>query len=143
MMERFRDLIDIHGSDIDRWPVEDRETARHLLATEPAARAVKAEAEWLESMLARIREPVPADAAARILNSLASLPPQKRWRFAGLEGLFPMLPQLATLVAIACLGVLIGVSDIDAVLDGSRTDVSTLALDIVAPVDGAVGGVSE
>jgi hypothetical protein len=144
-IERFRDLLDLRGAAIDFWPAAEREAARLLLASEAPARAALAEAERLERLLARLPAHDPGEAASvgRVLARLAELPPQRRPLFrwfgapAGAAPARAVWPRMAALAAAAGLGVLIGVSDIDAALDGTvGGDVSTLVFDAEPAVVG-------
>ena len=147
--ERFRDLLDLRGAAVELWPAAEREAARRLLAGDAAARTALADAERLERLLARLPAGGADEAAAagRVLARLAELPPQRRPLFrwlaapAGAAPARPFWPQMAALAAAACLGVLIGVSDIDAAFDGTvggalGGDVSTLVFDAEPTVVG-------
>jgi hypothetical protein len=147
--ERFRDLLDLRGAAIDGWPATEREAARQLLASEAPARAALADAERLERLLARLPAgDAGGDAAVgRVLARLVDLPPQQRSLFRWLRppaGAVParaFWPQMAALAAAAGLGVLIGVSDVDAAFDGmiggaAGSDVSTLVFDAEPAVVG-------
>jgi hypothetical protein len=147
--ERFRDLLDLRGAAIDLWPPAEREAARRLLASEAPARAALADAERLERLLARLSADDAGEPAAvgRVLARLADLPPQRRPFFrwfgapAGANPARALWPQMAALAAVAGLGVLIGVSDLDAAFDGAvggtvGSDVSTLVFDAEPTVVG-------
>jgi hypothetical protein len=133
--ERFRDLLDLRGAAVESWPDAEREAARRLLADEPQAEAALAEAERLERLLARLPRDAADDSAAigRVLAALADLPPQRRSfldRFRSppaVAGPRAFWPQMAALAAVAGVGVLIGISDLDAAQDSAvGSDVSTL-----------------
>jgi hypothetical protein len=116
-LAEFRDLVDARGTDIAAWPDQLRIPAERLLAGEPAAQAWLRQARRLDGLIARgvQASSAPADAAAaRVLNRMArQLPPQRRfavaWPAALLEfDLAPARLRIAALVAVACLGVAIG-----------------------------------
>jgi hypothetical protein len=50
-MKRLEDLIDSHGADVTRWPVEDRDTMNALLRQQPAVRALLDQATALDRVL--------------------------------------------------------------------------------------------
>jgi hypothetical protein len=68
-LERFEALLDIHGADFTRWPIQDARAAEDLLSQCADARAALERAQALDSLLDLT--PVPplpsADLAAKIL----------------------------------------------------------------------------
>jgi hypothetical protein len=130
----FHRLLDIHGARLERWPQAERHAAERLLAADARARVARDEAGRLEALLDRYAPPADARAAARILQRLAALPAQRRsagWAWSlRWEEFVPTWPSLATFATIAVLGILVGLSSIDASLLGSgEFDISGLILD--------------
>ncbi len=131
----FHRLLDIHGARLERWPQAERHAAERLLAADTRARAARDEAGRLEALLDRYAPPVDERTAARILQRLAALPAQRRagagWGWSlRWEEFVPTWPSLATFATIAVLGILVGLSSIDASLLGSgEFDISGLILD--------------
>ena len=117
-LDEFRDRLDRRGADLAAWPEAQRTAARHLVATEPAARALLLEAQRLDDLIARgktssISQEV---SAARVLAALARpLPPQRRgllpwaWPAALLDvDLAPSRLRIAALAGVACCGIVLG-----------------------------------
>ena len=104
-VERFADLAQVYGGDVARWPEAERETARALLASQPARlEAVLAQAARLDRLL----DLAPAQSVdAALLGRLIAAAPQpvssaRRW----LAGLGAALG----LGAVALAGVAVGVA---------------------------------
>ena len=67
-INRFEDLIDLRGTDLDLWPTAEAEDARRLIAESDGARALFEDAESSERLLSgalRV-EPAPLGLATRI-----------------------------------------------------------------------------
>jgi hypothetical protein len=113
-LKRFKQLLDAYGADLARWPVDERQAARMLLAADPRARQARAETAELDAFLDRYApEPV---SAARVAAALRSLPPAANdWRAALAELWWEMraLPRVPTMVAVILAGFLVGFSSLD------------------------------
>jgi anti-sigma factor RsiW len=59
----FGDLLDRHGADLERWPADVRAEAGVLLAEDPAAARLHAEARRLDALVAAATAAPPLDAA--------------------------------------------------------------------------------
>lgn len=83
--ERFADLADAHGANLDRWPAADRESARALIErNDPQALSALKEAAWLDQRLDRHRPPVPdAGLERHVLASAVSARRPSAWRRYG------------------------------------------------------------
>ena len=123
---RFADLLDRHGAALENWPARSRISAEALVASSAQARALLARAAKLDALVTDFCRPDASDqqAARRILAGLAApLPPQRPafWSRllppALLEFDFaPAWPRFATLLAIAMLGFVVGLSDVGMVV---------------------------
>jgi anti-sigma factor RsiW len=71
-LERFAAIIDAYGTSPARWPADERAAAEALLAEDPAAQALAAEAAKLDLMLAAAR--VEAPSAALVERLMAARP---------------------------------------------------------------------
>lgn len=89
-LDQFGALLDRHGAQPEQWPAEERDSARRLLASSPAAAARLAQAERIERLM-RDFDPgkeVGQDALLRLSNSvfagLRDKPVRRRpwWRAA-------------------------------------------------------------
>lgn len=109
--KRFLHLLDLEGSDVSRWPTEDRAAALALMARSPDARRAHARAVAEDLALAPARRSaVSSDSVARVMAAVARIPEQAarsmpvepdeptwRWR-----------PSLVWLAASAVFGVVVG-----------------------------------
>jgi hypothetical protein len=98
---RFEELLDLHGARLERWPAGDAGRARDLVAADPQARRMFAQAEQLDAELAEIAAPTPlgADRLGRILSGIA-----ERRRAAGVSLAALFRPrQAVAMMAIACV----------------------------------------
>ena len=74
-LDRFRALAEAYGSDLERWPEQERELGRRLLRESEAAREIIARERGLDTLLSATAVPaVPAKLMAR----LAELPVRTR-----------------------------------------------------------------
>jgi hypothetical protein len=123
-LAEFRDHLDARGADLSAWLDAHRRAADRLLATDPSARACLAQAERLEQLIGRDRArgaPAIAAAAARVLAGLPrELPPQRRFGLAWLwpaalldADLAPARLRIASLAAVGCLGIVLGLAGPD------------------------------
>ena len=85
MNDQFQRLIDAHGADLARWPVQDRADAERLLETDPASRAQWERARQFDERLARHLIAASEQEAraehigtSRVLAALTQLPAQRR-----------------------------------------------------------------
>lgn len=105
--EWFRDLADIHGGEIDRWPAARRGAARTLLRQSGEARALIDEAVGLDALLSLAP---PADASPALMAEILADSPAPGWR--GLLGLLwpgaPAWKPASALCAAAVLGLGLG-----------------------------------
>lgn len=107
---RLQRLIDAYGADPARWPADERDAARALMAEMPDAAAMLASARRLDKSLDAFA-PVPDTGAEhRLERALAGLPRQN-------SGVPPLLtkiwPRAAILAAASVAGVIIGLNGID------------------------------
>jgi hypothetical protein len=111
-LDRLKVLLDAYGADPARWPDEQREAARELLARSDEARVYVRQAAVLDTLLdtAPLTAPAGLDAAAlaaRIMRLPARVTAAATaWRFS-----FGW-PNFATLAAAAAIGLVIGWTDI-------------------------------
>jgi hypothetical protein len=81
-LDDFELLLDRHGPAPEAWPPAGRELARDLLARDPRARALLAEAERLDALLRGAvlppAGPLPAPLAARLASIPAAEPRGRR-----------------------------------------------------------------
>ena len=132
----FERLLEIHGSNIARWPEASREPLRRLLDGSDAARARWADAARLDALLAALPDVEPApDLMARIASLPARHPRPERvgwWPFGN------PLPALLGWGAAAALGVLMGVTEAPELpADGAEDDAVAAIDDDAADGDGA------
>jgi hypothetical protein len=135
-VSRFRDLLDVHGSDIARWPRAIQDDARRFVAQDREAQAALAQAQRIDALIAAAEREPAADkveaAVGRVTAALLArpLPPQHRrgffarwWWPAELLDLdfAPAWPRIAALASVAALGFAVGLAELGAVgdLDGS------------------------
>lgn len=105
--DRLIALADAFGADPRRWPRDEREAARALLNSDPAARAALDQAAELDAMLdAAPRPAVSADLRDRVIASAASagLKPRGRFHIGRL-----LWWSGAGWAAAACAGVVFGI----------------------------------
>lgn len=102
--DRFRDLADIYGADLRRWPEVDREAARALLAAQPALDAVLRDAALLDDALDDYRVAAPTLALRdRVIAQATVKAPRRGW----MDRL--QLALGAGWAAAACAGVAAGI----------------------------------
>lgn len=121
-LERFEQLLAVHGGRLERWPQAQREPLRRLLDASAQARARWAEAAELDALLAAAPEIEPtSELVARLASLPARHPRPERpgwWPFGN-----PLAPLLAW-GAAAALGVALGMAGVD----GPDADVSDVAV---------------
>lgn len=144
-LERFADLLDIHGADIAAWPAGDIPAATALLAASADARALQHQALALEATLGRAVLPdLEPDAAlrARVLALAGTAPAAAAvpdWRSQVREAfalLFPRghaMPQFATLALALAIGIGAGMSNF-VMTDTQETDLLAVQLASALPI---------
>ena len=146
-LERFIDLLDAYGADLDRWPQSEQAAATTLLSVQPEAREAQRRAAMVDALLLRAPLPgiEPSDALRqRVLAQVAALPaaqsqPGAGWRVQVLEAvalLFPTgrsLPQFAALALALAIGVSAGFANIGQ-FDAQETDLVTVQIASAAPL---------
>jgi hypothetical protein len=65
-------LLDMYGAERTRWPAEGRASAALLVASDPAARRLLAEAEALDRVLDRAPAPLPVQAEAALAERIVA-----------------------------------------------------------------------
>lgn len=113
--EQFQDALDLHGPKLAKWPADDAQSARHLLAISAEARDALAQAERLEAELAGLlstRRPAPAALRAAIFDALPAQASAEIVRFPdasparaatpAVTGAWRRLPAAAAAVLVAC-----------------------------------------
>ncbi len=109
-IEEFRRLLDVYGSDVQRWPEEQRAAMEALLANSVDAQAQLREARALDDALdafsvpavdlsQRVFEAIPVSRVEKLLAWLLPPAPQLWWR-----------PAMAAMMPVF-LGVMIGFGD--------------------------------
>lgn len=77
---RFREMIDIHGASIERWPEAERDAAATLLEHNAAAREALAETALLGRLLDAAEPPPPStDLRAALARRFAERRPRRQW----------------------------------------------------------------
>jgi len=141
-LERFTDLLDIHGADLALWPEAERKAADKLLAASPLAREQQRKAAAFDRLLlnAQLPEIEPSDALRqRILAQLGPrVAAQPNWRMQIVEALallFPTgraMPQFAALAFALALGVSAGFVNFG-LLDAQETDLVSVQIASATP----------
>ncbi len=119
-LERFTELLDAYGADLDRWPTSEQAAATTLLTDRADAREAQRRAAAVDILLLRAGLPdiEPSDALRqRILAQVAQLPPALTapatdWRGQIAEALallFPTGRRMPQFAAFA-LALMIGIS---------------------------------
>lgn len=146
-LDRFTDLIDAYGADIEHWPARDRAAADRLLATSPQARELQRATLRFDNRLLGtvLPELEPSDdLRARIFAQVAALPavavataPGWRGQIAeALALLFPAgraMPQLAALALALFVGIGAGLSNFSLV-DTQEVELVAVQLASTAPL---------
>jgi hypothetical protein len=109
-LSRLQALLDVHGSDLARFPEPERSAARALLAADERAARMLAEAEALHGALAGLPPPEPSAALRRAVAEIPLRHPQ----LEGARSAFAWLPLrsawalCASAALIVALGALTG-----------------------------------
>lgn len=155
--DRFQDLLDIRGSDLAAWPDADRIAAGRLIASDPGAAKILADARRLDGLIHGSLASAAGsehDAASRILAGLAGkLPAQERrseapviqlrapqktpkpWTFFPAQG--ALLPRVAALGFAAAFGIAVGLFWAQSMAE--RQEASADAAAIIFPADTEIG----
>ncbi len=122
--EQLQIFLDSHGADPAHWPDTQRAAAERLIASDAQARAIFAQAQRLDALLAQAHDAGAEDAAAaaRVLARLTVLPRQKRpfwhWPLVLLDWQFaPAWPRVAALASCAAIGFMVGIAGLDRKLE--------------------------
>lgn len=105
----FARLLEVHGSNLERWPQDLAVSARELLERSAAARSSREAAQHLDTWLS---EAPAVEPSADLMARIASLP--ARYPQSAGFGWWPFGKSFAPLVAwsaAAALGVLVGTSE--------------------------------
>jgi len=141
-LDRFTDLLDIHGAELSLWPEAERSAADKLLAASPLAREQQRKAAAFDRLLlnAALPEIEPSDALRQ--HILAQMGPralaQPGWRAQIVEALallFPhgrAVPQFAALALALCIGVGAGFANFG-LLDAQETDLVSVQIASATP----------
>ncbi len=116
-LERFAQLLDIHGADPARFPEAERAAAERLLALSAEARSALEEAQLLDGALGSVEsvEPTP-----ELAKRIVAIPAQHPREGAGWPFATHYRPALA-MVAAALLGIGVGLSDVEP-SNGAQSD---------------------
>ncbi len=103
-IEQFEGLLDVHGSELGRWPRLHRERATRLLRTEPAAQALLAEYRLFEAQLSELPR---LEASPELQRRVAEIPARNSRSSVGWSVLLSRwwMPVLAGAFAVAVGGV--------------------------------------
>jgi hypothetical protein len=77
-LARFTDMVDAHGPDPARWPADRRDWGRAFVDADVDARAILAEARFLDAVIADSVIPPPSPEFADRIRALAADLPQDR-----------------------------------------------------------------
>ncbi len=147
-LERFIDLLDAYGADLDRWPRNEQAAATALLEVLPEAREAQRRAASVDALLLRAPLPdlEPSEALRqRVLAQVAALPVASRgavgigWHAQVIEALallFPSgrsLPQFAAMALALAIGVSAGFANIG-MLEAQETDLVAVQIASTAPI---------
>ncbi len=146
-LERFTELLDAYGADLDRWPANEQIAATALLTDRPDARQAQRRAAAVDTLLLRTSLPdlEPSDALRqRVLAQVAQLPPAiaapaADWRAQIAEALillFPTgrrMPQFAAFALALMIGISAGFANFG-LLDAQETDLVTVQIASATPL---------
>lgn len=145
-LERFIQLLDAYGADLDRWPQNEQAAATAILVARPDAREAQRRAAAVDTILLRAGLPgiEPSDALRqRVLAQVAGLPPalivptaDRRAQVAeAIALLFPSgrrMPQFAALAVALMIGVSAGFANFG-LIDTQDTDLVAVQIASAAP----------
>ena len=120
-LDRFQELADAYGGDLQRWPAAERAGAAALMAADGApARAILSEAARLDALLSSSRIAAPSPALVQAVIAAAprprAAPARRRWAAVAIG---------STLAAASVAGLLSGLAAAPAALP--RLHQTTLA----------------
>lgn len=145
-LERFTELLDAYGADLDRWPASEQAAATALLTDRADAREAQRRAAAVDTLLLRadLPEIEPSDALRqRVLAQIAQLPPAitapaTDWRAQIAEALallFPTgrrMPQFAAFALALMIGVSAGFANFG-LIDAQDADLVTVQIASATP----------
>ncbi len=131
-LERLQHLLDAYGADANRWPATERASAEALIAAEPAAARLVADARKLDRELDSFSvAPAPMTLHDAILRRArqAEAPRKLSWRdvLGDFLPVRPLWPNVAGLAAAAVIGIGIGLADLGTTTAGDDGDAQTVA----------------
>lgn len=121
---RLQQLMETYGADAARWPADERDAARALLAQLPDAAAMRMHARRIDEALDGFAPAADAGAEQRLLRALAELPRQAPAVPPLLTGFWP---RAAMLAAASMAGVIIGLGGLGGQMPATA-DVDVVAL---------------
>ena len=126
---RFRALVASYGADLSRWPREEQDSAKELLATSSQAAMWLAEQKRLDELLDRVPDVAPSPA---LLRSIAEIPIRHGHSVGALWPFNRVRNWLALAGVAAAMGVLAGAAifEEDPGEEASLDDLSVLALSV-------------
>ena len=129
-LSRFQEIVDSYGSNINRWPLAERDAARTFLDYEPKAQEITEKAKLIDAMFDRMATPEPASAA--FLDQLIHISDQPQAQDQSVayataksetapsspSGFFAaaiiqFLPRAVGLASVCVLGVVMGIASIN------------------------------
>lgn len=145
-LERFTELLDAYGADLDRWPASEQAAATALLTDRADAREAQRRAAAVDTLLLRtgLPEIQPSDALRqRVLAQVAQLPPALTapatdWRAQVAEALallFPTgrrMPQFAAFALALMIGISAGFANFG-LMDAQDADLVTVQIASATP----------
>lgn len=146
-LERFTELLDAYGADLDRWPANEQAAATLLLTDRADAREAQRRAAAVDMLLLRADLPEIEPSAAlrqRVLAQVAQLPPAitvpaADWRAQIAEALallFPTgrrMPQFAAFALALMIGVSAGFANFG-LIDAQDADLVTVQIASATPL---------
>ncbi|MBS4048778.1 MAG: hypothetical protein KG075_20710 [Alphaproteobacteria bacterium] len=146
-LERFTELLDAYGADLDRWPASEQAAATALLTDRADAREAQRRAAAVDTLLLRadLPEIEPSDALRqRVLAQIAQLPPAitapaADWRAQIAEALallFPTgrrMPQFAAFALALMIGISAGFANFG-LIDTQDADLVTVQIASATPL---------
>ncbi len=146
-LERFTELLDAYGADLDRWPASEQPAATALLTERADAREAQRRAAAVDTLLLRTDLPAiePSDALRqRVLAQVAQLPPAitmpaSNWRAQIAEALallFPTgrrMPQFAAFALALMIGISAGFANFG-LIDAQDADLVTVQIASATPL---------
>jgi hypothetical protein len=146
-LERFTELLDAYGSDLDRWPASEQAAATALLTDRADAREAQRRAAAVDTLLLRASLPdiEPSDALRqRVLAQVAHLAPAiatpaSDWRAQIAEAfalLFPTgrrMPQFAAFALALMIGISAGFANFG-LIEAQDADLVTVQIASATPL---------